>query len=186
MSFALLVVGSVACLLVLLLLLALSWLSRVERAHEAAVGVRTEERPDRAGSSGDLHLFLAFPDEHVASVRGLAERVSPSHAVPPEGFAEVVSALLASLPHATHGHAEYGHFRKIRVQAAPGATLVYLNARVRRPITTMLELGDRAAWRATLEALATITPAELVEASLELPVPTTDPAAGRPTSLSPA
>lgn len=183
MSFALLVVGSVACLLVLFLLGSLALVSRVERRHEEAVGVRTEDRPDRAGTSGDLHLFLAFAEDGLGELAALAQQFQPTTVVAPAAYPHLIAALRERLPDALRGHAEYGHFRKIRASGVAGAVLVYLQVRTRRPVQTMLDAGERPAWARTLSSLAALGPEELVEVTFELARPSTDPAAGRPVPL---
>lgn len=179
MSVGLLVVGAIACLLVMGLLGALAVLSKVEARHEARVGILTSERPRHAGTSGDVHLFLALPAAEADAFRGRLAPFGKTGAVPPERFAELADILGAAFARATHARADYGHFRKIRAQGVDATVLLYANVRTRRPITQMLEPAERAAWQRTLEALVALGPADVVEASVELAKPTTDPAAGK-------
>lgn len=184
MSIGLLVVGSIACLLVMGLLGALYVLSKVEGAHEERVGIRTADRPKRSGSSGDLHLFLALPDAEAAGLRGLVQSLGDKGVVPPERFGELAAQLPGLLERATHGHAEYGHFRRIKAQGVPGTALLYLNVRSRKPIEDMLDLHSRAQWQRTLGDLGVLGPEQVIEAFVEVQTPSTDPALGRPVALA--
>lgn len=179
MSAALTLLGSVACLLVAGLLAALALLARVERAHEESVGVRTEDRPVHSGSSGDVHLFVGFPASTTLDPRF----GSASHAVPASDAADLLRALASSLDGATHAHADFGRFQPIAVREVPAIQLVYVHARTRKPVPTFVDPADRAAYPRTLEAIAALAPAGIVELRVGRATYGTDPAFARPVPL---
>lgn len=179
MSAALAVLGSLACLLVSGLLIALAMLARVERRHEEAMGIRTEDRPVHVGASGDVHLVLGFPAARALDPK-FARDVA---AVSREDARATLRALVDSLDEATHGHAEFSVFRPIAVRAASDASLVYVHARVRKPVAAFVDLGARDEYRRTLESLAALAPDGIIELRLGRATITTDPALGRPRPL---
>lgn len=180
MSAALAILGSVACLLVVGLLLALALLARVERAHEESVGVRTEDRPVLAGASGDLHLYLGYPDVTVLGSAALADPAEVAVA----DAAALFGALAAELPRATHGHADFGRFQTTPLRETPGAgTVVYLHVRTRSAIPTFVGTTRRADYARTLAALEGLGTAGLVSVRFGRVPYSTDPALGRPLPL---
>ena len=179
MSAALAVLGMLACLLVSGLLVALAILARVERRHEEAVGVRTEDRPTHEGTSGDIHLVVGFP----ASVALDDVLVGECRSVTPSDAAEVLAPLVARIDEASHGYAEFGVFHSIDVRPVDGTRFVYVHARTRKPLATFVDLASRARHRATLERLVAIAPLGIIEIEIGRAELTTDPARARPAAM---
>lgn len=176
MSFALMLVGSLACLLVAGLLGAFAWLARVERAHEEATGVLTSDRPVRRGDSGDLHLFLGFGDQGHEAVEAAVAQFGGG-LVPAARIQDVAAQFTELLRSATHAHAEFSHYRAVSVRSRGASMVVYLEARVRRPIPTIVAMTAREEWASTLSALGKLGPDDVIELRFSRAVPSTDPAA---------
>jgi len=179
MSAALAVLGSIACLLVSGLLLALAYLARVEKRHEDAVGIKTSDRPTHEGKSGDIHLVLGFADEGALD----ALFVRAVETVEPATTRTVLESLAAKIGVATHGHAEFGVFRRIAVRPVDGVALVYVHARTRKPVGTFVDLGSRDRHEKTLKALVELAPDSIVELDVGRADVSSDPALGRPVAL---
>jgi hypothetical protein len=184
MSLALMIVGLIAIVLAIGLLVSFWWVVRVESRHEAATGILTSERPTRAGSSGDLHLFLGLPADVVPRFEAATAELATKGGVPPEKIEPLAAAFESLFVEASHAYADFGHFRPIRVRTVPGvAAIVYLNVRARRPIATLVDRGSRAEWRTILGGLRALTPAEAIEISWVQAVPSDDPADGKLVAL---